>query len=224
MVDVCDGYLAAEASGSSFERKPRPLAVIRNRRLNSVALLVPLRSVQHHTIPLHAARATGLPTMNPCMRAHQSMHVVGTRAAPADGDSMNDAKAVLTIANENGAEPPQPATSPTVPQQQGARNTNVLLTQPATAMHTNDPCAPSTDHDRSESGTTVAPSKATTVLARSGDEGGGGSTGAGHTQSVDSSTHASPGTSSDMCTEPAFQTDDGWPTKRRPAALNSGYA
>ena len=35
-------------------RKPRPLAVIRNRRLNSVALLVPLRSVQFrpcHTIP-----------------------------------------------------------------------------------------------------------------------------------------------------------------------------
>ena len=27
-------------------RKPRPLAVIRNRRLNSVALLAPLRSVQ----------------------------------------------------------------------------------------------------------------------------------------------------------------------------------
>ena len=144
-----------------------------------------------------------------------------TRAAPDDVDSIHDAKAVLTIANENGAEPLQPATSPTVPQQQGARNTNVLLTQPATAMHTNDPCAPSADHDRSESGTTIAPSKATTVLASSGGKGGGGSTGAGHT--ADSSTHASPGTSSDMCTEPAFQTDDSWPTKRRSAALNSGY-
>ena len=31
--------------------KPRPLAVIRNRRLNSVALLVPLRSVQFSSVP-----------------------------------------------------------------------------------------------------------------------------------------------------------------------------
>ena len=30
--------------------KPRPLAVIRNRRLNSVALLVPLRSVQFSSV------------------------------------------------------------------------------------------------------------------------------------------------------------------------------
>ena len=30
--------------------KPRPLAVIRNRRLNSVALLAPLRSVQFSSV------------------------------------------------------------------------------------------------------------------------------------------------------------------------------
>ena len=33
--------------------KPRALAVIRNRRLNSVALLDPLRSVQFSVLPVH---------------------------------------------------------------------------------------------------------------------------------------------------------------------------
>ena len=62
-------------------RKPRPLAVIRNRRLNSVALLVPLRSVQFsafrtsecttrmHTDTVHHQHHTTLHTMVPLMIA-----------------------------------------------------------------------------------------------------------------------------------------------------------
>ena len=42
---------------SSLIRKPRPLAAIRNRRLNSVALLATLRSVQFSSVqPLAAIR------------------------------------------------------------------------------------------------------------------------------------------------------------------------
>ena len=74
--------------------KPRPLAVIRNRRLNSVALLDPLRSVQfspigedpaahghwcaftdlYHTIPYHVHMCVSYwPTLCrvfPCPRLH----------------------------------------------------------------------------------------------------------------------------------------------------------
>ena len=40
--------------GAILLHKPRPLAVIRNSRLNSVALLVPLRSVQFSSVALDA--------------------------------------------------------------------------------------------------------------------------------------------------------------------------
>ena len=43
--------------------KPRPLAVIRNRRLNSVALLDPLRSVQFSSVQ-HLRRRTSRPTVH----------------------------------------------------------------------------------------------------------------------------------------------------------------
>ena len=48
--------------------KPRPLAVIRNRRLNSVALLVPLRSVQFtssQTLPSAPDRPLTMVYQNP---------------------------------------------------------------------------------------------------------------------------------------------------------------
>ena len=47
--------------------KPRPLAVIRNRRLNSVALLDPLRSVQFSASWTRALRRPGIPHRHlPC--------------------------------------------------------------------------------------------------------------------------------------------------------------
>ena len=40
--------------------KPRPLAVIRNRRLNSVALLAPLRSVQFSSVQFSSLHFTSV--------------------------------------------------------------------------------------------------------------------------------------------------------------------